>query len=423
MEREEYDGNVYTLNTKPLNIDFAYQDEFTLEIARFNLQRGKLLTSIIIGIELVLLMIELFYHPKNTGFEYGRYTFMYLLMIAVSGGVWLAFSYLEKNADQKAFFIKAMQVTSLSYITFLMVWGAVISLFDQSLYGNIVVFMVNILFASYMFYIKSTSILIPQLIAAGVLLIGLPNFQPSPAILMGHWINTGIFVLFAWVMARANYTSYLQNFINRKLVEEKTVLLAQTNAELVKEIQSREETQKELEAANEQLTIIATLDALTGIPNRRRLDQSLQEHWSMAVKEQLPFTILMIDIDFFKLYNDTNGHLAGDRCLQAVAGVLDGCRKEPTDFVARFGGEEFLFVATGILQAETRLLAEKIRHEIEGLKIAHNVSQVSPYITASIGISWQLPSSTNKLSESLEQADKALYQAKEEGRNRVVMAG
>jgi len=420
---EEYDGNVYKLDTKPLNIDFDYQDEFTIEIARFNLQRGKLLAAIIIGIELVLLIIELFYHPENTGFEYGRYTLMYLLMIVVSGGVWLVFSYLEKKADQKAFFIKAMQVTSLSYITFLMVWGAVISLFDQSLYGNIVVFMVNILFASYMFYMKSTSILIPQLIAAGVLLIGLPYFQPSRDILIGHSINAGIFVVFAWVMARANYSSYLQSFLNRKLVEEKTFLLTQTNVELVKEIQSREETQKELEAANEQLTIIATLDALTGIPNRRRLDQSLQEHWSMAVKEQLSLAIMMIDIDFFKLYNDTYGHLAGDRCLQAVAGVLDESRKEMTDFVARFGGEEFLFVATGIPQAETRLLAEKIRSEIEELAIDHPVSQVSPYITASIGISWHLPDNTNKLSESLEQADKALYQAKEEGRNRVVMAG
>lgn len=403
-----------------LDIDPAYQREFKIEISRFNLRRGKIFAALIIAIEITLLLIA-FFNQDDKSFKYDWYIPMYILMIVVTAGARLGFSYLEKKMADHSFSIKATDLTIIIYIIFLMVWGAAISLIDQALYGNIVVFIVNMLLASYIFYMKSTHILIPQLIAACILFMGLPYFQSSRNILIGHYINVSIFWVFAWFMARTNYTSYVQNFRNQKLIEEKSILLEQINGHLVKEIHSREQTQKELEAANEQLMTISTMDALTGIPNRRLLDELIKKQWAAAVAQQVPIAIMMIDIDFFKLYNDTNGHLAGDRCLQAVARVLNGCRRGVNDFVARFGGEEFLFIAADISREETRLLGEKMRAEIEGLALEHNVSPVCPYITVSVGISWQIPSSTDKLSDCLEKADQALYQAKHKGRNRVII--
>jgi predicted signal transduction protein with EAL and GGDEF domain len=111
-------------------------------------------------------------------------------------------------------------------------------------------------------------------------MIGLPYFQPSMTILVGHYVNAGIFMIFCWVIADTNYDSYVQNFINQRLIEEKSAQLAQIN--------------KNLQAANEQLLNVSSLDALTGIPNRRKLDEFLNEKWDTAINEQVSLSIIMI---------------------------------------------------------------------------------------------------------------------------------
>lgn len=412
---------VFLLHDKSIIVP-VHQHEFALEVSRINLQRGKLFTSIIIGIELILLIILFFGGTNNPKFAYDLYAYMYILMLVVTVLFAITISYLNKRIINDVHLIKTLELATTSYIAFLMIWGAFISLNDQVLYGSVVAFLVNVLVAAFMFYLKPIYILINQLIATAVLFIGLPFYQPSLNILIGHYVNVSIFLVFIWFMVRANYLSFVRNFLNQKLIEEKSALLTRTNAELIKEIEAREQTQKELEEANEQLFIISTLDALTGIPNRRKLDVALREQWSIAVEKNLPISIIMLDIDFFKLYNDTNGHLAGDSCLQAVATVLNECRREPSDFVARFGGEEFLFVAVAMNKEETLLLGERIRAEIEALGIEHQSSSVASCITVSLGISYSLPGKTDKLAKSLEQADQALYKAKLAGRNRLVLA-
>lgn len=403
-------------------IDPIYRQQFSTEISQFNIQRGKLLAAIVIGIELLLLVISLFSRFDHTHFEFGEYALMYILIVIATGLVWIVLSHFEHNLVQGFINEKALNLTIITYITFIMTWGAVISLLDQALYGNIVVFLVNMLFGSFLFYIKNTHIIIPQLIAFFVLIIGLPYFQPSTDILIGHYINVSIFLVFMWLIARTNYDNYVKNFLSQKLIEEKSILLAQINEDLVLEIQSRKQAQQGLEVAHEQLMAISSLDYLTGIPNRRKLDEFLEAQWSTAVREQLPISIMMLDIDFFKPYNDTNGHIAGDRCLQAVAGVLNRCRREGKDFVARYGGEEFLFVATGMNKAETLLLGETIRAGIEALRLEHHISSISPYITISVGINWLMPTSKDLLPDAIGRADQALYQAKRGGRNRVMLA-
>jgi diguanylate cyclase (GGDEF)-like protein len=275
--------------------------------------------------------------------------------------------------------------------------------------------------ASFMFYLKPKYILFAQLLATAVFYIGLPYYQNSENLLVGHYVNATIFMVLMWFISRANYTGFARNFLNQKIIEEKSIQLKHINDKLIEEIQTSEQVQKKLEAANQQLLVISTLDALTGIPNRRRLDEVLWERWSAAIERQLSFSIMMIDIDYFKLYNDTNGHLAGDRCLQAVAGVLNRCRREFLDFVARFGGEEFLFVTVGLSKEECLSLGERILSEVEMLRIEHQSSSVAACITVSIGISYLLPNTDDKLDKNLEQADQALYRAKSEGRNRLVL--
>ena len=403
-------------------IDPAYQHDFSLEISRSNLQRGMLFAPIIIGIELILLIILIFNSTKSVSFRYSWYASMYILMIVVTICFWTFLSHLDKRINNDLHLTKALDLATTSYIAFAMVWGAYISLIDQDLYGSIMAFLVNVLIASFLFYLRPKYILIAQLLGTAVLFIGLPYYQPSSNLLIGHYANASIFLIFIWLIARANYTGFVRNFLNKKTIEEKSNQLTHINSKLVNEIQTSERVQEELEAANEQLRIISTLDALTGIPNRRRLDEVLWERWRVAVDKQLPFSVMMIDIDFFKLYNDSNGHLAGDRCLQAVAGVLNGCRRESLDFVARFGGEEFLFVAVGLSREECLLLGERIRSEVEALRIEHQSSSVASWITVSVGISYLLPDKNNKLDKILEQADKALYKAKSEGRNHMVLA-
>jgi diguanylate cyclase (GGDEF)-like protein len=416
-------GEYTALKDIPSHIDPQCKRQLSIEISQINIQRGKLISPIIIGIELILLIISFFSRFVDTSFKFDWYAFMYLLMIIITALFWLFLMRLEHNiVKQGSLNPQTINLTITSYCIFFITWGALISLLDQALYGNIVVFLVNILLVSFIFYLKNIQILIPQLIGACVLMIGLPYFQPSRDIIIGHYVNICILLVFSWFIARTNYANYVKNFLNQILIDEKSILLAQINDDLLFEIQSRKQAQQKLEAANEQLKIVSSLDYLTGIPNRRRLDEFLKQQWSKAIKEQLPISIMMIDIDFFKLFNDTNGHIAGDRCLQAVAGVLNRSIREGKDFVARYGGEEFTFVATGMNRKETLLLGETIRTKVEALQLEHRIPSMSPYITISVGINWLIPTSKDLLPDAIGRADQALYQAKRGGRNRIMLA-
>jgi diguanylate cyclase (GGDEF)-like protein len=162
-------------------------------------------------------------------------------------------------------------------------------------------------------------------------------------------------------------------------------------------------------------------DGLTGIQNRRMFDQHIQRVWQQAVRDKVRVAVLLADIDCFKDYNDRYGHQAGDECLRAVAVSLNQCARRPLDFVARYGGEEFAVV---LYEASREYVAEvltRIQRSIAELNIPHEASRVASRLTVSIGAAFILPS-TNRTPEGLIQlADEALYSAKEQGRNRVVV--
>lgn len=174
-----------------------------------------------------------------------------------------------------------------------------------------------------------------------------------------------------------------------------------------------------LSLANEQLARISHEDSLTGLPNRRIFDESLQREWYHGKRYHKPLSLIMIDIDFFKPYNDELGHIAGDRCLRAVAQLLASKPQRSTDIVARFGGEEFVVLLPNTNQTQAYELAQRMQDALRRQAMAHPKSSISPYLTLSMGIACAVPDELTAPEELLLIADDALYQAKEQGRNRI----
>jgi diguanylate cyclase (GGDEF)-like protein len=168
--------------------------------------------------------------------------------------------------------------------------------------------------------------------------------------------------------------------------------------------------------ANEELNKYANFDSLTNIANRRNFDQRLEIEIQHSQRQQLPLSVLLADIDFFKQYNDTYGHLAGDSCLQKVAKSLTETFSRKTDLVARYGGEEFVVILPDTSQLQAAILAEKMRANINNLQVEHESSKVSEFVSISIGISTTFGNESYE--EILSQADNALYSSKQQGRNR-----
>jgi diguanylate cyclase (GGDEF)-like protein len=162
-------------------------------------------------------------------------------------------------------------------------------------------------------------------------------------------------------------------------------------------------------------------DGLTGIQNRRMFDQHIIRVWQQGVREQQQIAVLLVDIDCFKNYNDRYGHQAGDECLRAVARSLTKCARRPLDFVARYGGEEFAVV---LYEASRDYVAEvltRIQRSIAELNIPHDASVVASRLTVSVGAGFIKPSASRTPEGLIQLADEALYTAKEQGRNRVVV--
>lgn len=179
-------------------------------------------------------------------------------------------------------------------------------------------------------------------------------------------------------------------------------------------------TTYDLERANVLLERLSNSDGLTGIPNRRYFDYMFKKLLASGIRLSLPVSLLMMDIDNFKLFNDTYGHLAGDDCLKMISGAIHDAIKRESDFIARYGGEEFAIVLFGVDPDITENLAENVREHVIGLKIPHAASSVSQWVTVSIGVAACVPEPSVTPEKMIENADKALYSAKKEGKNKVV---
>jgi len=188
---------------------------------------------------------------------------------------------------------------------------------------------------------------------------------------------------------------------------------------VVEQFARMEKINQSLGKANDELQKISSLDGLTGIPNRRFHEEMLEREWRRCRRNRQPLTLIMIDIDYFKLFNDCYGHPAGDRCLKQVAETLQAVIHRSIDLVARYGGEEFIYTLSESDSHTACSVAENARTAIEQLQIPHKESKAAEYVTISLGIATIVPEQSINPSSLIHCADQALYQAKKNGRNRV----
>lgn len=200
-------------------------------------------------------------------------------------------------------------------------------------------------------------------------------------------------------------------------LHEKNRVLEEKNALLMQEIAQRINAENALKQANYKLQQLACIDSLTQVSNRRKFDDYLQQEWSRLKRQNRPLSLILCDIDYFKAYNDTYGHPAGDECLKQVAQAICQAVKRPGDLVARYGGEEFAAILPHTNDTGALSVARNIQREIQQLDIEHSASDVCDIVTISLGISTLIPTSEDSIHALILSADKALYQAKQSGRN------
>ncbi|MBL3557279.1 MULTISPECIES: diguanylate cyclase [Marinobacter] len=201
------------------------------------------------------------------------------------------------------------------------------------------------------------------------------------------------------------------------MIESNNTELLRLNAELTSKHQKVLEIQSELQSANAELKRLSEHDPLTGLSNRLALEKKLEQAWEILSRTGDPLSVMLADIDHFKLYNDRYGHQAGDEALKQVAVALTEAAQRKSDMAARYGGEEFLLVLPGTDTGAAMEIAASLREQVIAANIEHDYSPVEPFLTISIGISTVVPSSDLTMEDLISAADKALYKVKERGRN------
>ena len=389
--------------------NYLHSDEFKEDLILRNIQRGKLLAIIVIAFELAFLVMDIVSAALEVSKDFAFYSYlaMYLLMIAVN----LIFLQLIDLYIRKKLSMRAMNIINVLYITLMMLWGSGISLLDQRLYGQLMAFMVNMIVCSIIYLMSAKKMLIAYLSSSLTLAIGLPFFQPSGNILVGHYANLAVFVVITWTASRILYRNYCDNYVIKQLMNQSNLLLA-------KETEENKSINMKLEIANAQLKRLALVDELTGLPNRRSFREFIDKMFQSS-DSSLTVSVIMIDVDSFKQYNDYYGHEKGDVALIAVAKQINDLLASSEQIAIRWGGEEFIYAAFNMDREDIIDIADEIKQKISELRIPNQSSKISPYLTVSLGTCTGTIDGSNDISRVINTADQALYLAKSGGRNRV----
>lgn len=293
---------------------------------------------------------------------------------------------LAKRRKQVRFSNKERKLLSVGTVVFVlisMLWGAIIALLDQPSYGQVIAFIINYVCCASLLLIKPRTFIFIEIIPVAVLFVFLPFFQHNAGILPGHYINLIVLLILLTIGSIRSYNA----FYNSVLAASK-----------VKDLSERDE--------------------LTGLYNRRKMNERVGSENTEFYEELQSLGILMIDVDCFKKYNDTYGHLQGDQVLNSIGTVLREAVADRDGFAARYGGEEFIVFLRNMDLKQVSDFAEEIRGKIIGLNIPHKTSEIADVITVSIGQCYKT-SKLTEVYELIERADAALYQAKERGRNQI----
>ena len=253
--------------------------------------------------------------------------------------------------------------------------------------------------------------------AVGALSIELTNTAREHDQLRKLTLSLRLVAILLLLWAGWRYSVRLQTELAEQL--RLRVALAQANTELEDKVQQRTQA---LEEVNHQLAVLSVTDALTRLANRRRFDAVWLDEWQRALRQATPLAVIMLDVDHFKAYNDHYGHQQGDECLRQVGEVLLTTVRRAGELVARYGGEEFVVVLPGTSVIHAMAVAESIRANIQAAGIAHAHSGVAAVVTVSLGVAVGIPTQGDARDALVHAADAALYRAKDQGRNRVVLS-
>ncbi len=395
----------YIREALSVSVPDRYKAEFNVYVDRINTSRAKITALCFVVAEAAVIAVSLIIRAGDYFGKPGLYYMeMHVLRLLTMSAYLLIFLWLGKNVAKYG---KAINIAGALFAVTILAWCAGISLLDQQTNGQILVYTVAVIAVAVTPFLKPLYLAGIYAVVHIAFLIMLPHFQVSYAVVYGHYVNSTTFVLISYAISYMRYKKIIEEFGNRKLIQEK-------NSEL-------ERMNRELAEANLQLELISRTDSLTGVCNRYMFDKAIKIEWNRCKRNLVPLSLIMIDIDFFKNYNDSHGHMVGDDCIRQVANVLKAFTKRSSDLVARYGGDEFALVLPYMGKESALSLAEQIRKKVEETAIRFANTSSQDFLTISAGVNSAVPTAKMSLEKFIEAADSALYKAKE-SRNSVFFA-
>ncbi len=375
-----------------------------------NIRRGRILAlSAIIGMSFyALLNIAAAIFQLSDEYAFFTYLSVYAAIVVINV-LFLLFTQGLKTIDHLSEReIARVNLYILIYIILFMTWGCIVSILTQSMYGQLTMFMITMMICSIAFLYDDSVMLSAYLLPFIVLAIGMPFFQPSRKVLLGNYANLLFFFAACWLMSRVAFRKHCSDYVGRALLER-------TNSMLERQMRQNELMNIQLEQANSRLKLLSQYDELTGASNRRSFRDFITGALSRDTMS-CRLSIIMLDIDHFKTYNDQHGHAEGDKLLVQIAEQIRPEIMGPEDILVRWGGDEFLFASLRADEQDSAEIAERVRQKILTLPIACHSPERSG-ITISSGICCRSIRCRDDVSHCIELADRALYNAKSSGRN------
>lgn len=362
---------------------------FTLLCAENILRYNGYFLICIIGIQIYNLIYTFAYTGGKLHTAASRvYTVFYAVLLLVSVVGLILKNYLKKNLPERGKCTVRLQVL---YGFLLMVWGTCVTVYDQRVSSGISVYLIVALTVALLVYFTPVQAMVTYGFFLLVMYLAMPLFQKVPKDNYGNYVNMTIMTLMSVLICIYRYTLDRKHYLAQEIIMEQNIRLAEA----------------------------ASHDSLTRLRNRRFLDEKIGELYQKCAEDRIAITVMMIDIDHFKNYNDTYGHQQGDECLRRMAWRLEQELDEENEYLIRYGGEEFLYIGLGVNKERAIEKGKQFNKVVQDLIIGPS-EQERRSITISIGICSTFPNEAAQWKECVAEADKALYEAKNTGRNKWV---
>lgn len=371
-----------------------HRRDFRAENIRFNIARGRFTTIFIGSMQLIMLVLGIGGAGNVHTTLSMNYLILYLFVLASMLIFFVIFSLAGKHRPS----LRVFRIIEISFVQILLLWTVGISLLDQEQYGQITFYVMGVFASAVVPLLEPALLLVLLLVPHALLLAFLPAVQPNYNILYGHIVNSSVLVLLALAVSRMLYNYRLQDYFNQRTITIQNIRLSNVNRSL----------------AN-----LSELDDLTQTLNRRGYLRMAESMLNEAASAKKSLTLMIVDMDYLKEFNDNYGHLSGDICLKRVAETLSKSIREGVDCLSRYGGDEFVVLLPDIEKSKAEEIAERMRARIEGLAIENRGSPVSSVVTVSIGAITLQPHQRADINELFKQADRVLYEVKDKRRNNI----